>query len=310
MHEAELGETDPRVAIQDLLEAHDIAAAVLLPLEPVNAFTDPLTAAIHISALNRYFVETWLPADPRFHLTPLINPLDVPGAVAETRRYASTPRVVGVLMPLPNTLMGDGRFYPIYRAAQTHALSVVVHPTGAEGIYYGAPVLAGGPPSSGIERHVDLPQVAQASINSLIMQGVFERFTSLRVVFAGFGCGWLFPLLWRMDMDWRRLRREVPWVKRLPTDYVRDHVRVTLQPDDLPDVAAHRIAALELMKAERTLLYSSDYPRWYGSDPRAKLVGMPGPLVDRVRGINAIETFGRRLAFRRAPARSARPAAR
>ena len=299
-HEKALGEASPDTAVHDLLDAHTLAAAVLLPLEPLNGFADPLTASIYVSALNRYFIETWLPVEERFNYALVINPLDVDDALAEIRRHAATPQVVAVLLPLLNYLLGDSRYHPIYRAVQEHGLSIIVHPTGAEGIYYGAPVLAGGPPASGVERHADLPHVAQSNVNSLVMQGVFERFRGLQVVFAGFGCGWVFPLLWRMDMDWRRLRREVPWTRRLPSEYVSAHVRFTLQPDDLPAHEPHLRAALELMDAARTLLYSSDYPHWYGVDPRAQLLQLPPPFRHRVAGANAIDTFGDRLRLKRA----------
>ena len=41
--------------------------------------------------------------------------------------------------------------------------------------------------------------------------------------------------LWRLDTYWKALRSEVPWVKRPPSEYVADHVRLATQPIERPD---------------------------------------------------------------------------
>ena len=63
---------------------------------------------------------------------------------------------------------------------------------------------------------------------SLVAEGVFDRFPTLRVVLrrgrlrlaAGASCGASTRL-------WRGLRREVPWTRRPPSAYIREHVRLT-----------------------------------------------------------------------------------
>ena len=201
---------------------------------------------------------------------------------------------MGVLLPLLNILMGDLHYYPVYRAAVDHGLPVIVHPAGPEAVYYGAPTVAGGVPATFIERQAALPQIAQANICSLVMNGVFERFPDLKVVFAGYGFAWLGALVWRMDMDWRRLRRETPWVRRPPSAYVADHVRLTLQPmEEAPPAQFQTL--LEMVDAERTLMFSSDYPHWDGVD-QAKLASrFPPALRSAVLRDQAVATFGPRL---------------
>jgi predicted TIM-barrel fold metal-dependent hydrolase len=52
---------------------------------------------------------------------------------------------------------------------------------------------------------------------------------------------------------------------------------------------------MEMMQADRTLLYSSDYPHWDNDDPGFVLDGMPDDLRRRITYENAVETFGDRL---------------
>ena len=35
---------------------------------------------------------------------------------------------------------------------------------------------------------------------------------------------WLPGLMWHLDLDWRALRDYTPWVKRLPSEYIREHI--------------------------------------------------------------------------------------
>ena len=52
---------------------------------------------------------------------------------------------------------------------------------------------------------------------------------------------------------------------------------------------------LDVIRAEKTLMFSSDYPHWDFDDPRRALADLPKPMRERVFSQNAIETFGDRL---------------
>ena len=85
-----------------------------------------------------------------------------------------------------------------------------------------------------LEDYVGNQPIAQAQVLSFVSEGVFERFPELRVVVAECGFAWLPPLLWRFDKDWKGVWREVPWVKRRPSEYVREHFLFTTAPAHLP----------------------------------------------------------------------------
>jgi predicted TIM-barrel fold metal-dependent hydrolase len=241
-------------------------SVLLTPVGRINAWSDAGFAAVVTQAANRYFVERWLPADPRFRLAVIVAPQDPILAVQEIERHAGQDRVVAISMPMIGVLMGDPHHYPIYEAAERAGLTVAVYPTGSEGLFTGSAGFAAGAGMTDLERRVLLPQLAQANLNSLVFQGVLKRFPSLRFLFTGFGFGWLTSVLWRMDMDWRRLRIETPWVTEPPSAHIKGHVWVGVSnPAELNEGFAEAPPFVEEM---RTLaVYASAFGSSDASEP-------------------------------------------
>ena len=95
-------------------------------------------------------------------------------------------------------------------------------------------------------------QAFGSQLASLVAEGVFAKYPRLKVVLAESGVSWLPSLMWRMGKDWRGLRSEVPWVDQVPAEIIREHVRLTLHPLDLPPsdqpgeaVRAHRLGPFD-----------------------------------------------------------------
>jgi uncharacterized protein len=288
---------DPAFTARQLLDAHGIDRAVLIGGEVLGlgALPDPDAAAVIASAYNDWLAQTWLAADDRYRGTLVVGAQDPALAAREIRRAGQDERFVAVLLPLTNILMGERHYYPIYEAAAEIGLPVTVHPNSGEGIFRTSPPMAGGTPTYYVEWHTGLSQVFQANVISLVCHGVFERFPNLKVVVTEGGIGWIPDVVWRLDKNVKGLRDEVPWIKRLPSEYVADHVRFTTQPLPEPKRRSHLHALLEVARAERTLMFSSDYPHWDFDDPRHVLTALPPATRDRVKARNAIETYGDRL---------------
>ena len=106
-----------------------------------------------------------------------------------------------------------------------------------------------------------------ATLTSLILEGVPERFPRLKIVFIEGGFGWISSTMWRMDRHFERFRAEVAHLKSRPSEYVRQHFWFTTQPNDEPDEARHLRSLIEWVGIDR-LLFSSDYPHWDFDDPR------------------------------------------
>lgn len=98
----------------------------------------------------------------------------------------------------------------------------------------------------------------------MVTEGVFVTFPTLKFVMVEGGVSWIPPIMWRLDKNWKALRRTVPWLERPPSEYVREHVRLTSQPMEEPENAQHWKAMLEMLDAAQMVMFSSDFPHWDG----------------------------------------------
>ncbi len=210
-------------------------------------------------------------------------------AAAEIDRCAADRRFVQVLLPANGELpLGRRAHWPIYEAAERHGLPVGIH----AGSAYRHPVTNVGWPSYYAEDYASHATSFQSQLLSLIAEGVFAKFPSLRVVLVESGFTWLPAFVWRLEKFWRGLRMEVPWVSRPPGEIVREHVRLTLQPIDAPD-AATLARVVEQLGSDRLLLFSTDYPHWQFEGAAALPEGLAPGLARRILVDNAIETYPR-----------------
>jgi uncharacterized protein len=77
---------------------------------------------------------------------------------------------------------------------------------------------------------------------------------------------------------------------------VWENVRFTSQPLDEPESPTQLWATLDMVRAERTLMFSSDYPHWDNDDPPVILFSrLPERFRAPIAYENAEECFGPRL---------------
>jgi hypothetical protein len=222
-------------------------------------FNEDMAAAL-CSAVNDWVANEWLDHEPRLRGSILITPQNVERAVEEIERLAPDRRFVQILLPaMSERLLGNRQFWPIYRAAEKHGLVVGVH---AGSTYRTAPT-ASGWPSFQVEDYIAQAGAFENLLLSFLAEGVFSQFPNLKLVCIESGFTWLPTLLWRQGKMWRAVRPEVPWIDRSPADIVRDHVRFTLQPCDLPKDESRIARILEHLRSDDLLLFSTDYPHWH-----------------------------------------------
>ncbi len=288
--------SDPAFVAEQHLDTYGIDRAVLIGgnVLGLGALPDADIASAVASAYNDWLTARWLEADDRYRGALVVAPQDPRAAAEEIRRVGSRPGMVQVLLPLTNILMGDRHYFPIYEAAHELGLPICVHPNSVDGVFAKGPPLAGGVFSYYIEWHTALTQVFHSSVISLVCQGVFDRFPGMKVVIAEGGFVWLVDLMWRLDKNWQALRDEVPWLTRPPSEYIVEHIRFTTQPFAEPSPEHLRCVA-EIIHADRTLVFSSDYPHWDADNPKRALAGLPKETQQRILAESAIELYGDRL---------------
>jgi predicted TIM-barrel fold metal-dependent hydrolase len=99
--------------------------------------------------------------------------------------------------------------------------------------------------------------------------------------------------MWRFDKEWKNLRRLVPWVRRAPSEYIREHVRLTVQPLDAPDDPKHLLQVIDQLGSDDMLMYASHFPRVHAADAETQLIRhLPEGLARRVRSENARALYG------------------
>jgi predicted TIM-barrel fold metal-dependent hydrolase len=76
---------------------------------------------------------------------------------------------------------------------------------------------------------------------------------------------------------------------------VLSNCRFASEPVDEPERAEQVLQIAGMMHAERTLVFSTDYPHWDGDSPSLVFKGFPEDLRRRIYRDNAVDTFGSRL---------------
>jgi predicted TIM-barrel fold metal-dependent hydrolase len=251
-----------------LLDRYSFDYAILTGEEAIEVSTlaNPRYASALARAYNDWLVEEWLSRDPRLRGSLVVAPQDPRGAAKEIRRLGPHEAVVQVLMSSGSERpYGDPFYEPIWEAAAELDLPVAAHLGGQGGI--NANPTGCGPPTFFWEAHALFCETGMGHVASVIAHGIFERYPNARFVVIECGAAWLPALLWRLDADYKALRKETPWLKRLPSEYAREHIRLTTQPLERPKEKHHLWAVLESMSGREVLLFASDYPHWDFDDP-------------------------------------------
>lgn len=286
--------SDPGYLIRDHVERHGFDYVILTGQNILEMALHPDLdyANAVVSAYNDYLIDHWLRVDPRLKGAMVVNPSDPAAAAKEIERVAGHPDIVEVIMASAAMKLYGQRFYhPLYEAAEKMNVPIAIHP-GTEGRGMSGAPTASGYPTRYMEWHNILPTNYMAHLNSLVCEGVFEKFPTLNFIAIEGGIAWLPHLMWRMDKNYKALRDTTPWLRRLPSEYIRERVYLTTQPIEEPDNPQHLVDIVNMAGAEDRLLYSSDYPHWDFDHPRLALASFPRDQRLQILGGNAARLFG------------------
>jgi uncharacterized protein len=267
------------------LDAWGAEIGILTCAYAIESIHNPDADVALAGAVNEWQIAAWLEQEPRLRASIVVPSQQPLMAAREIDRAAEHPGFVQVFLPARSARPIGQRFYhPIFEAAVRHDLVVGLHFGGAPG----NPPTAVGWPSYYLEEYAGMADIFQSQVMSLIVEGVFDRFPTLRVSLLESGFAWLPPFMWRFDKEWKGLRREIPWTTRLPSEYIHQHIRLSLQPIDGPPEPGRLARLIDQLGSDDLLMFSTDYPHWHFDSPAEALPpGLPEPLARKIMSENA-----------------------
>jgi uncharacterized protein len=254
----------PETVAHDVFEVMGAEQAVLLPfargLLPSPNLSVALCAGTNDWLSARYLDDTSINVDGRVKGVIRVEPRDADAAVAEIEKWAGHPHVVGVGVPMQtHQPYGHPSYLPLWRAAARHGLPIIVHNEPAAGVDFA-------PTSAGYPRFAAEVQCLEAlnfsfHLASLYAEGVFRWVDDLIFVFADGGFDVLWPIVWRIDKDWKGNRAELPAADAPPSSILANHVRFIAQrlegPGDLEE-RSRWFSASAL--SDEIVMFGSNYP--------------------------------------------------
>jgi uncharacterized protein len=280
------GGSDLELLRRQLLDEFRMTHAVLTGWLDASALSPgwPEFKTALMSAYNDWQIDSWLERDERLFGSVHVNAHDPEGAVREIDRVGEHPKMVQVILYIGDRPFGDPYYHPIFEAALRNELVVGIHhsensPT-ALGFhrYY-------------IEWHTLVPQVFMSQVVSIVFNGVFDKYPDLKVIMIEGGITYVPHLMSRCDQQFRELRSEVPWVKRMPSEIIREHIRFSTQP--VEEMTAERFRQLiEWVASDQLFCFSTDYPHWDFDSPRVAIPhGIPRQTRQRILADNALSLY-------------------
>lgn len=287
------GGSDLNMLREQLLDKYEVDYAVLTGWLDSSALSPawPEFKTALMSAYNDWQLENWVAKDERILGSVHVNANDPQGAAREIDRMGAHPEFVQVILFFGDKAFGEPFYHPIFEAAVRNNLPVGMHhsentPTALGFHRYF------------IEWHTLVPQAFMSEIISLIFNGVFETFPTLKVIMIEGGTTYVPHLMSRADQQYKQLRSEVPWVKRMPSDTIRDHIRFSTQPTE--EMTPDRFLQLvDQVGSDEIFCFSTDYPHWDFDSPREALpAGLPESLRRKIYFENAQALYSKMPALR------------
>jgi predicted TIM-barrel fold metal-dependent hydrolase len=274
---------------EHLIEGEGVSTPIINgPLFYPTVFPgDPDFVCALASAYNDWQIENWLEKEPQLRGSVHVHGNLPDWSAKEIDRVAAHPQVVQVILPLVTTVQwGDPFYRPIWEAALRNDLAIAFHHANQTNTLLGWPRYF-------IEWHtMAAPQAAQNQVMSLIVNGTFDKYPDLKVVMLESGVTWIHWLMWRLDQQYRELRTNIPWVKRLPSEHIRSNVKVATQP--ITEVTPGEFQALvEMTETQDVFVFASDYPHYDADSADTVLAALPDELRFKIRWRNALDAYPR-----------------
>jgi len=283
---------------KQLLDKYNIKYALLNGggMLGISLMTEQAFPSRLAKAYNDWLIENWLPLDKRFLGSMMVAAQDPEEAAKEIRRLGDNDRIPQVLLSSITSMpIGQKFFHPIFEAAHECNKIIAFHPGGNQSSGTAPVPTPVGFPQYYLEWHTLLPNAYMSQLTSVVVEGVFEKFPGLKVLLIESGISWLVGYMWRFDKNYKSLRKQTPWLKKLPSDYIKENVFFTTQPFEEPFKQSDLTAVYEMLGIESNLLFSSDYPHWDFDDPYLTTKGFSKELQEKILFKNACGLYQKEI---------------
>lgn len=291
-HEATRGVATPE-QMREELDAIHVDIGILFPdhLLKIPVITQTEYAAAIARAYNAWLLREWCRPERGLLGCILACPQDPLDAAREIEKYAREPGMVGVFLPCAGLerLWGHRQYDPIYEAAQRADLPVLMH-----SVTVIHPVFPFNTHQFETEfgRHICSHTFSMmANIVHMMTTGVPVRYPELRIAVTEAGISWVPFLMYKMDKEFIERRREVPFLERRPSHYLKKMYFAT-QPVEEPENLRDLVALLELYDGEDNTIFASDWPH-HDFDHPQKVFQVPFSegVRRKIFGENALRLF-------------------
>ena len=153
--------------------------------------------------------------------------------------------------PINGLTIGHEDFEPFWALCEELDVAVGLH----EGSHVRLPATGADRFTTHMAMHAAChPMEQMMAFISLFEGGVFERHPNLRFGFLEAGCGWLPYLLWRMEVEFKLWKYQVPDVHRTPVECFKNQCYINAEGSE------PYLPALLNFIGEGKILFASDYP--------------------------------------------------
>jgi predicted TIM-barrel fold metal-dependent hydrolase len=253
---------DPETKLE-YMDEFDIDYSMLTPgiclsLASVN---HDQTAVEIASAYNKWMAETFYDASERLKSAILVATQRPAEAAEEIDKWADEDGAAAVQLPASGLVppAGHSWYDPIFEAAEKNGLPILMH-TGNSATTSVFPVQRRWSETFTEDHLFTFPVEGMWHLNSMLFQGVPERFPDLEFVMQETGVEWLPWMMWRMDDHYLQNSEDVPVLERLPSEYIKEQFYFTTQPLGHTDNPSHMGKMLEMAGGSDTILFATDHP--------------------------------------------------
>jgi uncharacterized protein len=271
----------------------DLAVVLPGPLLKLALIHSSEYAAALARAYNQWLTETWLRGGDGIYGAIIAAPHAPEDAAREIERYGGDARVVAAVIPIAglSTLLGGRRFDPLYAAAETRDIPVILHgvehlmtPSTANQVTQFA--------SDFDQRTMEHSLIYMAHLTHLVGTGVLARFPRLRIVFLGGGLSWLAHLMLRLDKEYSENRRDVPFYNDRVSLTIRQQVWVGTHPLERMDDPRDLDDLIRISCGIDRVLYGSQWPDPQFDSPDRVAAALTGDGGRKILSANALKLFG------------------